>query len=101
MNKRQRVVIWAGLAVFVLMALFPPVNLGGWVYPIYAFIGSSYVSVLDYKRLLMQWTVVVVAVGTLFWVFKAPWDGETRCRKCGYILRGISEPRCPECGERI
>jgi len=27
--------------------------------------------------------------------------GETCCRKCGYILRGISEPRCPECGERI
>src|SRR5437667_7014423 len=21
---------------------------------------------------------------------------ETRCRKCGYILRGITEPRCPE-----
>ena len=28
-------------------------------------------------------------------------DHETRCRKCGYILRGITEPRCPECGERI
>jgi hypothetical protein len=27
--------------------------------------------------------------------------GETLCRKCGYNLRGISEPRCPECGERI
>ncbi len=26
---------------------------------------------------------------------------ETRCRVCGYILRGIPEPRCPECGERI
>jgi hypothetical protein len=26
---------------------------------------------------------------------------ETSCRKCGYILRGITEPRCPECGERI
>ncbi len=26
---------------------------------------------------------------------------ETRCRKCGYILRGIPEPRCSECGERI
>jgi hypothetical protein len=26
---------------------------------------------------------------------------ETRCRKCAYILPGISEPRCPECGERI
>ncbi len=27
--------------------------------------------------------------------------GETRCRSCAYILRGLSEPRCPECGERI
>ena len=26
---------------------------------------------------------------------------ETRCRKCNYILRGITEPRCPECGEKI
>ena len=25
---------------------------------------------------------------------------ETLCRNCGYILRGISEPRCPECGVR-
>ena len=23
-----------------------------------------------------------------------------RCRRCGYILRGLTEPRCPECGER-
>lgn len=30
-----------------------------------------------------------------------PDHSETRCRKCGYILRGISEPRCPECGEKI
>jgi hypothetical protein len=30
-----------------------------------------------------------------------PGANETRCRKCGYILRGITEPRCPECGERI
>ena len=28
-------------------------------------------------------------------------DGETRCRRCQYILRGLPEPRCPECGERI
>ncbi len=28
-------------------------------------------------------------------------SNETRCRKCGYILRGITELRCPECGERI
>ncbi len=28
-------------------------------------------------------------------------DGHLRCRKCNYILRGLTEPRCPECGERI
>src|SRR5262245_50444698 len=28
-------------------------------------------------------------------------DSETRCRKCRYILRGITEPRCSECGERM
>jgi uncharacterized paraquat-inducible protein A len=28
-------------------------------------------------------------------------DNETHCRKCQYILKGISEPICPECGERI
>lgn len=27
-------------------------------------------------------------------------DNDTHCRKCAYILRGLSEPRCPECGER-
>ena len=33
--------------------------------------------------------------------FGSPPDAETRCRKCRYILKGITEPRCPECGERI
>lgn len=28
-------------------------------------------------------------------------DTYTRCRKCHYILAGLSEPRCPECGEAI
>ena len=28
-------------------------------------------------------------------------DTETRCRRCGYILRGLTELRCPECGEGI
>lgn len=28
-------------------------------------------------------------------------DGHTHCGCCGYILKGLSEPRCPECGERI
>ena len=28
-------------------------------------------------------------------------EAETRCRKCRYILKGLSAPRCPECGEPI
>jgi hypothetical protein len=28
-------------------------------------------------------------------------DGELHCRRCDHILRGLSEPRCPECGEAI
>lgn len=28
-------------------------------------------------------------------------DGLTRCGRCGYPLRGVQEPRCPECGARI
>ena len=28
-------------------------------------------------------------------------DDELRCRKCRHILRGLSEPRCPECGQHI
>jgi uncharacterized paraquat-inducible protein A len=47
--------------------------------------------------------VGVVACGLLnhFCTRRRKADGETRCRKCGYVLRGITEPRCPECGERI
>ena len=26
---------------------------------------------------------------------------KTLCRKCGYILKGLTEPRCSECGEKI
>jgi hypothetical protein len=28
-------------------------------------------------------------------------DGELHCRRCDHILRGLSEPRCPECDEPI
>lgn len=28
-------------------------------------------------------------------------DRELHCRRCHHILRGLSEPRCPECGEAI
>ena len=45
-------------------------------------------------------STIVFCLLTKYWG-PTHWDRETRCRKCGYILRGITEPRCPECGERI
>ena len=45
---------------------------------------------------------VLAAVGwVLIAIGEGRGDGETHCRKCGYILRGLSEPRCSECGEPV
>lgn len=33
--------------------------------------------------------------------FRPDTHGYTRCGQCGYILRGLTTPRCPECGTRI
>jgi len=46
-------------------------------------------------------SVAIYGVLTSFCPPKGDFERETRCRKCGYILRGITEPRCSECGERI
>ena len=50
--------------------------------------------------------VILTAPGLIVGVYFYTWrnrqgDGHTRYRKCGYILKGITEPRCSECGERI
>ncbi len=45
--------------------------------------------------------VTLAAFGLLTHFAGTPTGHETRCRKCNYILRGITEPRCPECGEQI
>jgi hypothetical protein len=52
--------------------------------------------------LLMGWAAAVgvfLTVGRL--LSRRPGDGYTRCGRCGYILEGLKEPRCPECGHRI
>ena len=42
--------------------------------------------------------VVSYTLATLHARAKELEDGP-RCRRCGYILRGLPKPRCPECGE--
>ena len=56
----------------------------------------------DVERWEIALVVTAFAADQLAIRFGLPGDDlETRCRSCGYILRGITEPRCPECGERI
>lgn len=53
------------------------------------------------KQLLAHsvWTTLL-AVGCLLQT-RRKIPKETHCRSCDYILKGLSEPKCPECGERI
>ena len=43
----------------------------------------------------------MVAAMLIYGTGKQPNDSHTHCVKCNYILKGLTEPRCPECGERI
>ncbi len=54
-------------------------------------------------RLLGDAAVVASAGGLIMACVKnAEIDSQhIHCLKCGYILKGLTEPRCPECGERI
>ena len=64
-------------------------------------LAGSFMAGLIVYRLPMA-TVSVLAYGLLSrWFGPGQRDYETHCRKCDYILRGITEPRCPECGEAI
>ncbi|MBI5863276.1 MAG: hypothetical protein HZB38_01940 [Planctomycetes bacterium] len=42
-------------------------------------------------------------VGLLVWAIlrKRRHDGYLHCLKCDHILKGLTAPRCPECGEPI
>ena len=49
-------------------------------------------------------SIPAFAVGYLIYERVAvhrPDDGELHCPQCGYILKGLCEPRCPECGRPI
>lgn len=45
--------------------------------------------------------IVAITVFALIVRPKRAIDNHTRCGNCDHILKGLSEPRCPECGVRI
>jgi hypothetical protein len=89
------------LLVFTLIA--PPWMpiIVGWLQPRLGQLGATMAAMM-----LFALPPILLAVGLFTHLdgrsraFKRG-DNETRCRRCGHILRGLSEPRCPECGEKI
>ncbi len=70
-------------------------------------------SIVDYALYVMFAVIVTVLSRSSFTIFVLmaavpvgiylllPERWETRCRECGHVLRGLTEPGCPQCGERI
>lgn len=76
LNDRQRKYLWIGIAMFVLMGLFPPWyhTSNTWSQYTYGFLlyppGDGYRRYhLDTDRLYAQWILVVVVTGSLVWAF--------------------------------
>ena len=66
------------------------------------YLNSVEMSNVSYPR---AWATMLSIAACVDWVLftltEALSIGELRCRKCRYILKGLSEPRCPECGTPI
>ena len=71
---------------FRIVAANPATNLAYWIL---AICGGPSMAVLTYGLLTRRYYHLNRS------------GGETRCRKCSYVLKGITEPRCPECGEPV
>jgi hypothetical protein len=63
-NRRQKICLWAGLAVIVLMGTFPPVGKG------IAFFFKVKSQEIKYATLAVQWCMVGAITGSLIYAFK-------------------------------
>lgn len=51
--------------------------------------------------LLTVGAILAMGVFRVLCLRGTPADGMLHCLRCDYILKGLTEPRCPECGEPI
>lgn len=103
----------AGLALDVAMIFLvfgsEPGASNGWLFPLCNAIFDALDRVLG--RLVAQYTLIAAlalpgcaaAVLAFAWLTRGRRRaaGFLRCLCCGQILKGLSAPRCPECGEPI
>jgi len=67
MNKNQKVILWIGIAVFLLLGLFPP-NTSHFGFGALLFELSD--RTISYRKLLVGWTIVAVLTGGLIYTLK-------------------------------
>lgn len=53
------------------------------------------------KLILWCWPILLLALTMGRYSALQVRDKTSRCGRCGYVLRGLAELRCPECGERF
>lgn len=87
---QYRLAIWAGVAHCGICVLFTAlVNIFSW---------SPREAEMPFG--IMGAVYVIASLPLTWWAFRRPpptrqpWE----CRECGYLLFGLAEPRCPECG---
>ncbi len=83
MNRKQKTILWVGVAVIVLIGVFPPSKLacprfsGPWLWwekaTILVLHNSIYNLRMRYVKLLnlfVEWSIVALAAGVLIYVFR-------------------------------
>ena len=63
MNRTQLIIMWVGIAILVLMGLFPPGTRGG-----YDFILEA--RSVSLSRLIIEWSIVIMLTGGLIYSLK-------------------------------
>jgi len=76
---------------------------GRWSWDPYVATSMSPPVQINYVRLPVWLPVVVLILFPIRSIVRGPWIQRRRqrrnqCRQCGYSLKGLPEPRCPECG---
>ena len=102
-NRRWFVGAVTASASFVALTL--AAHVGAQMLELHAADMSEFVQILIallfYVSLFVLPVCAALAVYGLLRVPNAISAGETYCGGCGYCLKGLAEPRCPECGRAI
>ena len=76
MNRRQTIVLWVGIIIFVLMGLFPPLYSG------YGFLLTHSSKVIEFEKLLIQWFTLSAGIAGLIYYL----HGNQKMNKLQYIV---------------